>query len=546
MSMQSVDKKRTARYVRVSTNKESQKMSPENQLGICDEKARELGLDINNDLIYEDKSTGTTIVDRPAIQQMLRDAQQGLFDAIIFASLSRFARDTADALDLKRKLVNVLGIRLISIEDHYDSAKSDDEFLFTITSAVNQRRSEEISLSSRRGIRQSAKRGNFTGSFAPFGYKKKIVDKKRTLVPDEETRHIVKLIFDLYTAHNMGEKAIANYLNEKNIPSPKGGKWGITTIQRILQNEVYIGRNVFCKYTTTLRYQDVNDLTNRKKVLVQRDKSEWERADDPQTHEAIIDEQVFQKAQEIRLERGGGKRGGIRNKVNVFAGLIKCKHCGSSMVSMKCKSGKKSKQTEEYRYLICSKRRRQGEAGCKNKFWLPYYQFRDDLIEELVTRIRSITSVEQLLEKHKDKIKVQTKDFEKEIKQLEKQLEQTRYLLLELRKQKMLGQISEAQFQFEEKQYNKEISDLENQLAKIIENQKKKDDITQLYNDIMDSLEELLDLDYDEFDQLHLTLKKLIEKITVDLHGNIDVKTTFGVNLTDLTEESRKSVTSSV
>ncbi|WP_340387409.1 hypothetical protein [Paenibacillus sp. FSL E2-0151] len=46
----------------------------------------------------------------------------------------------------------------------------------------------------------------------------------------------------------------------------------------------------------------------------------------------------------MRLERGGGERGGIKQKINIFAGIIKCAHCGSSIDSMKSKSKKTDRE----------------------------------------------------------------------------------------------------------------------------------------------------------------------------------------------------------
>jgi hypothetical protein len=112
----------------------------------------------------------------------------------------------------------------------------------------------------------------------------------------------------------MGEKKIVNYLNQDlKIPSPKGGYWGITTVQGILQNEAYIGVNVFGKHESKVIYNH-KDITDRKKVLIQRKSKLWERAHLPQTHEAIITKELFNSAQEIRFLRGQGLRGGVRNK----------------------------------------------------------------------------------------------------------------------------------------------------------------------------------------------------------------------------------------
>ncbi|MVP00552.1 recombinase family protein [Paenibacillus lutrae] len=191
--------------------------------------------------------------------------------------------------------------------------------MFGIVSAVNQKLSEQISVSSRRGLQQSALKGNFTGSFAPYGYKKAEIDGRKTVVIDDEAAKVVKMFFDLYVNHKMGEKAIVNYLNSHDvaIPSPKQkGVWGITTIHRILQNEAYMGYNVFSKYTNTVHYNDLNNLQDRRKKMVQQEKKKWQRTDF-KTHEAIIDEEVFEWSKELRQFRGGGTRGSHKQPVNV-------------------------------------------------------------------------------------------------------------------------------------------------------------------------------------------------------------------------------------
>ncbi|WP_246246122.1 recombinase family protein [Paenibacillus lemnae] len=240
---------KAAIYVRVSTTKDSQKDSPEHQISACKHYAEDMGWETGEDIVYEDRESGANITDRQAIQQVVRDAQRGAFQVIIFAALSRFARDIGDSISLKRKMVNALNIRLISIDDHYDSDR-DDEMLFSIISSVNQSVSEQISRSSRRGKRESALKGNFTGSRAPYGYNREIRHGLKVLVPNEQQAAVVRGIYQLYTANKMGEKAIVKYLNDKGIPSPKDVTWGITTVQRILQNEAYIGKNRSSKYET--------------------------------------------------------------------------------------------------------------------------------------------------------------------------------------------------------------------------------------------------------------------------------------------------------
>lgn len=521
-------------YVRVSTTKESQKDSPEHQEGICREKARLMGLEVLDDWVYEDRDSGTSIIERPAIQKLLEDAQAGRFQAVIFASLSRFSRDLVDSMALKRMLVDSLKIRLISIDENYDSGIDQDEFKFQIFSAVNQKQSEMISLSSRRGIRQSAMKGNFTGSIPPYGYKKAVINGRKTLVPDENESKIVREIFELYTAHKLGEKAIVKVLNERFIPSPKGGVWGITTIQRILQNEAYTGVNVFSKYET-IKVHSLTDLHDRRKKLVQRNKTDWERSAIGQTHEAIIEPEVFRAAQEIRLKRGGGRRGGIRNRKNIFAGLIFCEHCGASMVSMKSKSSRSRSNGKEYRYLICSRRRRQGDAGCQNDYWLPYEEFRDTLLADLSEQLSAITSVDELFEKHQGLIQNDCHDHEKEISEINAKIKRYREVIFSLRKELVDGRIDQKQMEFEKQQFEKEIRQWELRLAEKRENQQKRESIFRLYQEVREALDDLLELNYDDdedFDELHLILRKLVERITVSREGEVVIRTTYRMKIT--------------
>ncbi|XEC93395.1 recombinase family protein [Paenibacillus tarimensis] len=515
---------RAALYVRVSTKKVSQKDSPEHQIGVCRAFCDDNGLDVVR--VYEDRDSGTSIVGRPDVQRMVKDAQNREFDTIVFASLSRFSRDTLDSISLKRMLANALRKRVVSIEDLYDSEKDDNELLFNIVASVNQKLSEQISVSSRRGLKQSALKGNYTGSFAPYGYKKAVVGGRKSLVVEEDAAKVVRTIFDLYINHKMGEKQIVNYLNspEVAIPSPrKKGPWGITTVQRILQNEAYTGRNVFSKYTNVIEYNDIENLQDRKKKMVQRQKDDWLRTEFL-THEPIIDDDTFQRAQEIRQIRGGGIRGGQKKYVNVFAKMIYCKHCGSAMVTMASKG--------QYRYLMCSRRRRMGETGCENGKWVPYYEMRDEIIRWISNGISERVDVETGTESVINQLKAQekaAKNNEKEAKKYQRQIEQNRELLFMLRKQKMLGELDDAQYNYEKDMYEKEIAELEDKLEELQKEAAKISDYKVERANLKAAVEELKALgNYDDVDKVRITLSKLIKEITVDSEGNVDVYTLLG------------------
>lgn len=505
-------------YVRVSTTKESQKFSPEHQRMDCEEKARQLSLKVREEYIYVDRDSGTSIVGRPSIQTLIEDAGKGYFKTILFSSLSRFSRDTYDSLGLKRTLIDKLGLRVVSLDENYDSQVDHDEFKFQIFSAVNQKLSEQISISSRRGIRQSGMKGNYLGTIAPLGYDKIKVDDRKTIVPNERAR-IVQLIFDMYVNQKMGEKAITKYLNKEKVPSYRGGNWGITSVERILTNEIYTGKNIFNKFTVVKVYNDINNISDKSRKLVKRDKELWEESG-KQTHEAIVSEELFRKAQEIRLERGGGKRGGVRNKVNVFAGIIKCKHCGSSL-NIVTSNGKKN----SYRYLVCSKRRRQGETGCENHNRIPYDDFKDALIERLSEKLRSKTKSGKTV----TFTKKAKEDTGKLIVKYEKQIQNTRKMLFEIRKQKLNDEIDDEQYEFEKEQYEQEIKQKQEQLSKMKSELERALNDSEQFKEINISLDELSDLrQFTEVDQVNLILKKLVSNIIVDKANNVEIHSVLG------------------
>lgn len=527
--MKKKKKQRSRGYVRVSTLKRSQRDSPKHQEGSIREEAKKIGKEI--DQIYVDRATGTSIMERDDVQQIIEDAKNGEFDTLFFSSLSRFSRDTYDALALKRTLVNALGVRVISIEDFYDSGIDDNEMIFTVISSMNQKQSESISVGSKRGIRQSALAGNFTGSIAPYGYRKINIDGRKTLEIVEHKAEIVRLIFDLYVNQKMGEKLIVEYFNEKlKIPSPTGKKWGITTVQRILRNRNYTGYNVHNKMEYEEVYDDIDNLHDRRKKLVQKPEEEWEISEQ-QTHPAIIPVEMFEEGLDMRLRRGGGKRGGGRILVNVFAGRVFCKQCGYAMVTMgRTQHRKRTNDTVRYHYLLCSGRRRMGASGCTNTKWIPYFDFQDEIIKGITKRIKRMTDSDSIAELIGSNTEYKKNDSDKELKRIEKSIASNRKLLFEIRKRHMLEEMTYDQYEYEREAYESEILDLEKSKSRITKSMNSIRDTSKLLNDVRKSLDELGQLESydDDVTKTRVILSKLIDKITIDKDGNVDVHTVLG------------------
>lgn len=516
-------------YVRVSTLYDSQKDSPEHQESFLIESAAREGIEL--DRIYEDRDTGTSIVAREDVQEMIADAKRGEIRSLWFTSLSRFSRDALDAISLKRILVNALNIRVVSIEDGYDSAKKDDELLFGIKAVVNQNTSGDISVSSRRGIRKSIlEDGNIIASKPAYGYKIITIDGRRTYEIYPEQAAVVELIYELYIT-GTGDKNIVNYLNGENpegivYKSYTGKPWNLGSVQSILKNPTYTGYNISGRYTTEIVYDDLNDLMNRRKKLVQRPESEWEWSKE-QTHPAIIPLERYKLACELRIQRGGAARGGRRTFVNVFAKMIFCKECGSAMVTMK---GKSRDGGKEYRYLFCSRRRRMGKAGCTNNTWYPYYDLRDVLIGNILIRLRkNIQKLESAQGTDKIGLTIPQNDYDKEKRKLNKQIENNRKLLFEVRRQHMLGEIQTSQYEYEKEQYEKEITDHEQRLAAIVAEEKRSFDIERIKKDTRRVLTEMTNIKSydDDIEKTRALLLEVVRRIDVpqDQDEGIDIQT---------------------
>jgi len=309
-------------------------------------------------------------------------------------------------------------------------------------------------------------------------------------------------------------------LNDRGIPSPKGGKWGVSSVQNILKNEVYTGENVFGKYEVIRVYNDVRNLADRSRKQIRRGRESWERSGFL-THEPLIGKDTFRLAQEIRQKRGGGRRGGPRRKANAFSGIIFCAHCGSAMVSVKSQASGKEK---EYRYLACSARRRKGAGACGNCLRIPYEPFRDAVLSELGARIRRIMEGGNLAQKHianivPDRIEPDSA----KTGQLEKRIEAARTLLHHLRKQRWLGEIEEEQFEFERALCEKEIGRLKLQLERIPGNAEIEADPAEARARAERLLGNLAELRFDSLDELQLVLKRLVDRISVFADGTVEI-----------------------
>ncbi len=269
-----------AAYCRVSTSSSEQLTSLENQKLFFEEYAAKNMYKLYK--IYADRGiSGKALKNRQQFLAMLSDSETHCFDMLVVKDISRFARNTVDFLTGIRKLKSH-GIDVRFLSCNMDTL-GESEFALTMFAAIAQEESYNLSKKIMFGKKVSAKRGR-TPPYI-YGYDK--IDTYRLEINKTEAE-TVKLIFKSYVSHGMGIRKIADMLNDKGIPSKRGGSWSAKTVRRILSNPIYHGILVNNK-TETL------DFLESSRRILPDDKNYIH----PCPELAIISKKTFLKAQKI-------------------------------------------------------------------------------------------------------------------------------------------------------------------------------------------------------------------------------------------------------
>lgn len=309
-------KQKVAAYIRVSTSNEEQLISLEAQ------RRHYKTLIENNDEwqlvdIYSDEGiTGTKKDRRPELLRLISDCEKGKIDFILTKSISRFARNTIDCLELVRKLMD-LGVHIYFEKENINTNSMESELMLSILSSLAENESVSLSENSKWSIRQRFKRGTYKISYPPYGYD--YIDEM--VVVNEEQAQVVKRIFNS-VLEGIGTERIARQLNEERIPTKRNGNWTGSTIRGIVKNEKYTG-DVLLQKTFT------DEHFNRKVNQGELDQYLIENH-----HEAIITHADFEAANRMLEYQASQKNvaAGSRKYLNryPFSGKIECMECGDT------------------------------------------------------------------------------------------------------------------------------------------------------------------------------------------------------------------------
>lgn len=308
-------KLRVAAYCRVSTDSEEQLVSLETQKNHYENYIKD-----NPDweyagLYYDEGISGTKKEKRTSLLRMLKDCEHKKIDFIITKSISRFARNTTDCLEMVRKLLG-FGVFVYFEKENLNTGSMESELMLSILSSLAESESVSIAENSKWSVQKRFQNGTFKISYPPYGYKN--VDGEMVVIPKEA--EVVRFIFSEILS-GKSTNAVADKLQEKNIPSRKGGKWTPTTVRGMIANEKYMGDVLFQKTYTDAHFNRHNNHGEKDQYLMQNH------------HEAIISREDFkaagllinQRAKEKGVVKGSGK---YQNRYPL-SGKIICGECGS-------------------------------------------------------------------------------------------------------------------------------------------------------------------------------------------------------------------------
>jgi site-specific DNA recombinase len=274
---------------------------------------------------YCEVVSGESIAARPEVQKLLEEVAAGTYAGVLVVDLERLARGSGADQAYISQVFQFSGTKIITPLKVYDPNNEFDEEYFEFGLFMSRREYKTINRRLVRGRDSSAAEGKYLGSVPPYGYRRAKLrgEKGYTLAPEPAEAAVLQRIFALY-CRGEGTKAIANRLNDEKVPTRHGRPWTYGTVANLLSNPVYTGkiRRGWSKQVRSL-------VDGKVKKSVRRQKDPARYAVYSGLHPALIDENLFERAQELRRKKAPAPK--VKERLalqNPFVGLIYCAVCG--------------------------------------------------------------------------------------------------------------------------------------------------------------------------------------------------------------------------
>lgn len=408
-SQSSEEKKIAGIYIRVSTEDQAREGF---SLGEQEEKLRQLckykGFEVFK--VYKDAGiSAKNMKNRPQFQQMIEDMKNGLINYIVAYKLDRVTRSVRD-LEVLISTLEKYQCYLICDRDDVNTSTANGRFFVRMLTVLSQLEIEIVSERTKFGLNGAIKAGHIPGK-CPLGYYRA---PDKTLKMDNTTKDIVLRIFELYL-EGKSYQTIANILNQEKVLYPQVKKWIDSSVNRIINNKIYMG-----DYE---RYKNYND----KETEIYMD-----------VVPPIITRAMWE---EVQNQKETNQRAYCRNRVYIFFQKLVCPTCGHIM-TCKGTGGKKSK----YMYYYCD--------TCK------LYYNEDEIENCLIDYILDLVEYDYHVKKYFYPILAEKKDDES--KKIDEEIKKLLQQKDRLKKAYMNGILEMEDFSEDYKLIEEKLSTLEN------------------------------------------------------------------------------------
>ena len=243
--------------------------------------------------IYTDSVYSGSNMDRPGLQEMIRDCENGKLDMVLVYKLDRLSRSQKDTMYLIEDVFEKNGVGFTSMTENFDTSTPHGKFIVGILAVFSQLERSRITERTMSGKDGRAKEGKWHGSkWVPIGYDY----TDGLLIPNEYEAMQVREIADLFLK-GTPVRTIERMVTKKGYRH-KHGEWEAKTIRRVLSNPVNIG------------------------LIKNRDKLH------DGIHDPILDQKTFDAIQDLMEERRN-QYGSTRAHQSLLGGLLLCKNCGA-------------------------------------------------------------------------------------------------------------------------------------------------------------------------------------------------------------------------
>ena len=466
------DNRITALYERLSHDDEMQGESNSitNQKKYLEDYAVQHGF--GNIQHFSDDGYSGTNFNRPAFNSLLTEIEAGRVGTVIVKDMSRFGRNYLQVGFYTEMMFPKKNVRFIAVNNGVDSANPADNDFTPFLNIMNEWYAKDTSKKIKAVFKAKMRDGKRVSGAVPYGYYRKPEDKQ-TLYVDEASASVVRRIFQL-ACDGMGATAIADTLSEDKILIPSAYArqnhpedcqctnyhdpytWNATTVGYILNRREYLGHTVLGKTTRD------NFKTKRKRIA-----NEDELLVFYNTHEAIIDQETYDKAQ--RMRKRVSPRRNSEKPAHRLSGLLYCADCGSRLayINSKPKDGKIYDSNQAFR---CSRYHNKYHS-CTGHY------IKASTIEMLIYQATKRVSqyvlkdekefVEQLKAQYELQCEKDNTDDKKELLEAKRRMMDLDDLIKGLYENFTLGRLPERQFNRLMTEYDTEQSSLEQRISEL-------------------------------------------------------------------------------